>query len=713
MIGTLSLQYFRQHESLTVQFERGLNAIRGPNEGGKTTLIEAMGYAWFGANFLRDSLSDVVTWGHKESELKVTLTHHVQGVTYTFTRSKSGAECNYSVGGQDKKVVGQKEVSAFAGELLGSDAKTASLLMMASQDGLRGALDEGPAAVSGLMGKLADFDLIDRIMENAQADLTLGSDTALLKKLTDAQAEAAQLGGEIPSATDLLILRANIETAEATHAEWKVKLAEAEPARAQAEAAYNDGVNRKSDLARLQADVAQARSRIAQTEGKIEAAVVTARCRPAPGEIDRLRELVRQEADHQRVANAYALFTKLPAYPTVFWDQDQASFNEELVRQRAAVADLGQQRSRLAGQVTAWTSQRITSGKCPTCGSTTVDDAHIAEHNGKLDASIAEANARITEIQGEVANLNADIAALVALQADATSRADKVSKIPVEFIVLDISVYPPRVSWAGAVPEAAPTGQAAKDLVKVEADQRAADVADGQAAAHRSTLKEQTDELEALTQRLANTPDVDLAPLEEAYNTASAAYTLVLTEVNTAAQAVADLTTQASNLQAAIELAQSKLDNANARVAEYTKDLETLAFNNNLVAKLRKLKPAITDHLWNTVLAAVSSFFSQMRGETSVVTKDAKGFSINGYPVSSFSGSTLDILALAIRVALTKTFIPYATFMTLDEPAHGCNKTRTGNVLGFLTGVGLDQVILATHDDLSESVADHLIQLGQ
>jgi ABC-type Mn2+/Zn2+ transport system ATPase subunit len=63
-------------------------------------------------------------------------------------------------------------------------------------------------------------------------------------------------------------------------------------------------------------------------------------------------------------------------------------------------------------------------------------------------------------------------------------------------------------------------------------------------------------------------------------------------------------------------------------------------------------------------------------------------------------------------VALTKTFVPHATFMTLDEPAHGCDMERTGNVLGFLSGVGFEQVLLASHDELSEAVADQVIALG-
>ena len=161
-----------------------------------------------------------------------------------------------------------------------------------------------------------------------------------------------------------------------------------------------------------------------------------------------------------------------------------------------------------------------------------------------------------------------------------------------------------------------------------------------------------------------------------------------------------------------LQKAQQRLDFAKLRVEEYRADIENISFNNTLLKKMRVLKPLITDNLWNTVLAAVSSFFTQLRGENSVVTKDSGGFKVNGRSIQSLSGSTLDVLALAVRVALTKTFIPNSSLLILDEPAHGCDVDRTSSMLGFLSSVGFDQILVASHDELSESVADNVISLG-
>ena len=101
-----------------------------------------------------------------------------------------------------------------------------------------------------------------------------------------------------------------------------------------------------------------------------------------------------------------------------------------------------------------------------------------------------------------------------------------------------------------------------------------------------------------------------------------------------------------------------------------------------------------------------------MRGTQSVVSKGVDGFEIDGQHVDNFSGSTLDVLAIAIRFALAKTFIPHLSMVMLDEPAHGCNRDRTSDVLGFLAGSGFEQVVLASHDELSESIADNVIALA-
>src|SRR5574343_1589156 len=92
MIKTLKLTKFRQHVDRQFDFTDGLQLLKAPNEGGKSTTIESILFALYGSRTLRDSLAQCVTLGHKENELKVELVIEVDGTEYLYRRSKSGAE---------------------------------------------------------------------------------------------------------------------------------------------------------------------------------------------------------------------------------------------------------------------------------------------------------------------------------------------------------------------------------------------------------------------------------------------------------------------------------------------------------------------------------------------------------------------------------------------------------------------------------------------
>ena len=220
------------------------------------------------------------------------------------------------------------------------------------------------------------------------------------------------------------------------------------------------------------------------------------------------------------------------------------------------------------------------------------------------------------------------------------------------------------------------------------------------------------DDVDAARQVLDKYPPVDLTPHINEKNRALDLLMTVDEDLHTLRTKLKEKVDNRSTLEAHQKECVRRYESAKERIKEYEEDLKKLAFNNNLLKKMRGLKPAITDHLWNTVLSAVSNFFSQLRGENSVVSKDNGGFKVNGKGIESLSGSTLDVLALSVRVALTKTFIPHMSFMALDEPAHGCDNDRTASMLGFLSSVGFNQILVASHDELSEAVADSVINLG-
>lgn len=709
MIKSLTLKCFRKHTDLTVNFTTGLNAIRGVNEGGKTTLIEAAMYAFYGAKALRDTLAETVTWGKKEGDLKVIAVLAKGGVEYTFIRSKGGAEVR--VGGE-VKVTGQNEVSAFAAELIGGDARTASAITMASQSGLRGALDEGPAAVSGLMGKLANFDLIDQILKAAEERLALGSTAPLRSKLEEARVSLEALRRDVPEANlweGFEELRANFASQIET---WQGELVTRRTATRTALEAFTAGRQKHEQYQRLCKDIEDTLTSIRLVEADQAKQAPIAQSRPAPERLQTLRERIEQEKNLKKLLDGYKVFASLPAYPVVFWDEAAESFEAELARVTAEDQRLAGEISTAQAVLKSIGQRRITSGKCPTCGHAARSDEHVAEHNAAVDVEINAQQLVIDDLVQKRLAIGEELTALRNLRRSAQPFLDAVTALAGMPVRFDHGNFPPRITWTGEKPSQIDPNVAKRELSDLEDKVRAADMATGRLQSLQAQHNNLVEKIEAL--KLASNEFVlpELDPLQAAYNLAVANETEATTRIEDLRTHEAGAARQRDEAKRAYETAKARIEETEKRVVEYEEMIQRTEFNNALVAKLKKLKPMITDHLWNTVLAAVSNFFSTLRAEKSVVTKEANGFKVNGKSIDSLSGSTIDVLALAIRVALAKTFIPHASFMVLDEPAHGCDVSRTANVLGFLSSIGFEQTLLASHDELSESVADNIITVG-
>lgn len=712
MIKKLTLKNFRRHESLDVEFSDGLNVLRGNNESGKSTVLEGVLYALYGAKALRNTLADTVTWGKKEADLKVSLVINVGGVDYTFSRSKSGAEVN----APGVKVTGQSEVTAYAAEKLGADAKTAALLMLSSQSGLRGALDDGPAAVSTLMGKLADFDMIDRILESAQNNLSLGAEGPLKDKITRTQ-EAKDLSvancpqPHVWHKNDTEIDRFAILTATTEKQNNDVLV----PAFSAAEKAYSEGFQSNLRHATITQNLDTLEDRSVGLRAKIvqaSKAVVF----PSAEVLSSAKARVALAGTHAQRVTAHAWVMGLPAYPEVFWDEPEAKLHAEIESLRAKETALVQKAQAALSEAKALRRGLIKGGACPTCGHDAKNDDHVKQHNDGIEAAAVEQEKLHNEAIAEKNRLAPDLGLMLGIWRDAQARDPmrrKLDALGVDSVVIDAGVVPAKITWNGEAPGKSDLQDANAALQAIEDQITSANRAQGQVAAFEVTLAGVEKEIAASKALLDSFSLIDMGPLSLAYNETAQAVgeaKRVIDESRSEAQRLSD---ERLTLKKLYDDGVREVTLQTEKLEEYQADLKTLYFNNALVKKLKTLKPAITDHLWNSVLSAVSNFFSTLRGEQSVVTKDGGGFKVNGQSIDSLSGSTLDVLALSIRVALTKTFIPHATFMVLDEPFAACDTYRTGEGLGFMQSTGFTQVLMASHDPLSESVAGLVIQLGE
>lgn len=676
MLDTLTLKNFRKHVDLEIKFSDGLTVIRGANEKGKTTLGEAILYALFGSKMLRESLSEVVTWGMPEASLRVGLTWTLDGVDYKIVRGKSGAELAYG----DILVTGQNETRAAVERILKCSADTAKLLMFADQNAVRGVLAEGGGAANGLVEKLANLGIIEQLVDKVQLALPSGNTKAI-----DAQIESLKGASvTVPEMPDESQINAAFE--EISRVREKIDLSESrrpadqEVANAVATVEAKNAAQR--DLTRLTARQAEIRA--------ILAAPVA-----VPGftleDLEQARKDAANIPEQQRRWKAYG--TKFPTAANE-WDESMDALlaaKATATREWEAAADR-LNAAKTAKQIAAL--KKINEKTCAFCQKDLTDVPEVEAINIAADASVVQALADIESAQSDMGQSK------LVLQAyeEILKVTAEVTKLAGDYWDLGDSI-PPKPTWKGAVPT--------QPGVSVVAGFEKEWAAYQSALTRRAVLEEElsgiqlpvvpdTVEADAVIKLAADLKEVIAGLKAEA-----------LQAENRTAQARAAFASQVALRDSAI-LANSNNQKALAQLEETRTQMLK---NNELIKKLRAARPEIAAKMWGTVLGAISVYFTKMRGEDSVVTRDPKSFQVNGRNVDGLSGSTQDALGLAIRMALGKLFLPSIPFMFLDESFSGCDDDREINGVSTLAGAGFSQVLLVTHSETPGTLADSLIVL--
>lgn len=713
MFKSLKLKNFRQHTNAEFNFTAGLNVIKGNPEAGKSALLEGIAYALSGARSLREPLALTVTWGQKEGSLSSELVFCINGVDYRVTRSKAGAELYV---GPRLVVTGQTEVTKYCETLLGASADTTSKMMMANQTALRGALSDGPAATVALIESLANFSLIDEIVELVQTKLPTGNTKALEGQIAlladqikdtpadetgDAQAKvtSAQLAADA-SAGKVALLAADLAALQPEHTRLAALQQTFERAEWDVVAANNDRLKAEINLIKeLPPEVDQ--SAIEALSKDLEVASNWAAAEKLHQALTNLPPCDEWEGDSESLAEAISDIDK--------------NFTKVKAVKDEQKANLAQARSDLRAHQTKLINDKV----CAFCHKDLSDVPEVLAFNATWTPKIKAAETEVARLNAlieqpdNLADLQSERADLVAVQKAAAARV-VVYRNAAAYASFDEAFVPARWTWTGpdlSVP--VDLAKLQKQLASLKADAAQRERLIGSQQTAQAALDKA---LEVLGEREAAVGPAKAAAVGwEEVSGSVAKLTVQLDELKAAKFAVDhDLTSAQVELRHARALHRQRLDAFQLLVGQHTTAVQTLkdtGFNNAMLQKLRTAKPQVADKLWGMVLASVSKYFTSIRGTAGVVTRVDNSFQVNGQSIGGLSGSTLDSLGLAIRIALTKTFLPNTRFMTLDEPTAACNEERSTAMLGVIATADFDQVLLVTHSDLADSFASQVIQL--
>ena len=704
MLKTLKLTCFRKVESDTMVFTEGLNVLRGANEASKSTRLESIGFALFGSRALRDTFENVVTWGRKPSELRVELELESNGETYLFSRGKSGAEVKLN---GKLHVTGQNEVSNFAAQLLGADLNIATSLMIASQGQLQGALEGGPKQASALIEDLSGLDLIDKILDAAANKLTLGSagpyegriqtlETYLGNLQEVAEPDAATFAAQEAAASGLL-------------EGLQLRLDEAlQPKADRIATQVNDEAAKRSRVAALRLQLDQCQRQI--DEAGADLAPISGRDLTVQ-DTSELEARIGNLATAKTRREAYTKFLTLPdterELRTVFDEQLKQAIADEAA---AKATEVAANKALAVAQ-----AQLVTSSVCGICGQDVSQFPAAREKNETLQIEIEKQKqlaVRAAEDAASAITVRGNLKGWMEWEDGLIRTARPIA----QFLDCDESVVPCRYDWRGEVPaevtESEPVLRAQLTEIRKANDAKVA-------------LKARIESLTTVQNRAVLQKQGVLADMAGVQAISDDAFNALASDLLVAQAAVADVNAKKAAYQLELDTLRRDFQQArdqylrvkeqrerlSAEIEQTLEQIRDLEFNNALVRKIRAARPIIANKLWQLVLHSVSTIFSLMRKETSIVTRGKDGFEVNGRPATSLSGSAKDLLGLSLRCALVRTFIPQCSFITLDEPAASMDSDRETDMLGYVAAAGFPQCLLVTHSDLADSFANNMIRL--
>lgn len=725
MLDQLTLHNFRQFDEKTIVFGPGNTSLRGANEGGKSTVIEGFLYLLGGSKACRNS--DFPRWGTKPSSCKVEAFMTLQGTQVRAVRGKSGAEIYVPANALAPTVTGQSEVTNWFSEQMGAPLDVMAKMCVAGQKEIGGLLDEKNGQVVEFIEDMSGLDIVEFFITRIQATGRVGDTKVLVER---ANADRAQLQSQqgISYAEAIVGAEAAIGPMEIDAAALK-ELVDAD------EAAL------KTDRAALQkvttyaANLANAHVRVKQTVAGMDTAetnLAAAETALAAARDDALIEYALELAQKMQgevddLAARHRAFAASLAWPApeAEWDEGVEALQQFITTSRAAEREASENIresergiGKLREQIAVSSAGKVNASACGLCGKDVSELPQVKEQNAAADKLIKIASKEMARVIDSVAGFQVQRTAA----KDDAEAGDAILKAPyfelaltrADLFEIDRKYVPFRFKWIGGeLPEAGTDHKATIAALKAERTARA--TLERNRASAASAASSARIALDTANTELFKLQEQAPAHSEESLTAKIATRDQSLTEKRLRAFRLAeDLGSKRSLLSG---LKQSEATHADllqrlATALEKTEaDLTMYEFHNKLIEDLRKARPVVANQLWNMVLKSVSTYLSRMRGEPSIVERVEKTFIINGRPYTSYSGSALDLLALGIRIALTKVFVPGADMLVLDEPFAACDAARTMECLSFAAAAGFGQTIIITHEAQTEGVFDNLVEV--
>jgi DNA repair exonuclease SbcCD ATPase subunit len=730
-LAKITLENFKKHEFLEIDFRKGLNVIVGKNYAGKSTVIHSVLFAFFGVSAVPGGSKTIPRRGTKNSTT-VTLEADTGKGRLVIERSLSG--CSVTLA-STLEAVGTTPCNGFIEELLGADKATILALGYAEQSETASLLTLGAAKTNSLIEQVAKVSYVDFLIGKAselaaQYKKSPEEYELLQKELSAAEAELSTATKKKETLEAGLVLASEaVDRADTRTRDASSKYG---AAKAQIEAYLSS--SKKKQVAEIL--VVQKKADLEEKEEALLASLLE------HGSVDKLKEnILKAEVDLGTLRSELSkhqdavLKNKLADYDVKAskesledFERQKTEYSKFLMPEAKILAH-----SQLLDQISETKSIHlilkdqhdkakfaVSNGVCGSC-KRAYEDFNVEEHTKlaeELSRKCEEASTKVLALTKESLGLKKEIDLEVskcepksfsAALADAQQRHR--AAVEVQVSLQDLATEGPEFL---ALLESK-IEDLRNDLEKIRRNKMSLAALEQAANSARVNLSVATNSLVSETAALEANPEISQEEVS-----------LLEAEALKAREAHAGLRLAEASIKTSVEYEEKIValsEKSKKRALEGVKLHESMQAMfkkyTAFVAWLRKNKADFMQNIWNGILTSVSQFAStSTSGVISEVMRSSDGeffFMEQGesepLPVSGCaSGGQKAIMGTGLKLALSQYLPQGFGFMLLDEPSSELNQEHTVMLSAALKGTG-QQIVMVSHREADEAMCDHLTEI--
>lgn len=745
---------FKKLGTFVTSFTNGLNVIAGDNARGKSTLLQAIETALFGATVVPGKKENIPTWG--QNKFSVELTFHVAPHTYLVTRTGTTAKLLRLASGEasnDEIVAnGTTDVTAAIEELLGLAAKDWNLFVQSKQGESSGILTFGATALNRKVEEFAGVDLIEKVQGEAQRRYTLYNSYAEAKLVS---LEDVQVLEDAVTETQKLVDAAvqretDAEQAFADHPEFTLQKPAVSSAVARDQQRAVERASNAVDLAEGKLHSAQSAVKVASGRAEQlqlqDAEALTEDMMETHGDgtiaRDEVTALRTQQNAHTAAQTA---FTKADAIFDGTNDEFQAKFREfdevEMIAERDMLdtdliptkqSEIDRESEEVGKAKVNYDNLIMLSdgAVCPTCNRAKEDHDPV-----KLADEAAEAKKWLENRTAYVKQLKADMTLLTDRRkaiVDQLAAFDQATK-KVDQASAELASAKEALAAAPSVADALKEAEEAYDALRNEyaalqerfkgieenndrynAEQRALRNAETELEVCQDALNDANTALEALPEPPTDAAISAIEQEESAYQTALTEWKEKRAVLQGAVSSAVQNLTHQSDL---LKIAETNLARAMAKNDEAKEDAALAKKYGRLVQFLRTKRQDYMQEVWATVMNVSSRLVDQSSKGLITKLENTDGeftFEEDGVmaPTSSASGAQKAFIGTSMRIGLGRALYGSDSLLIFDEPTESCSEHNAGSMAAMIAS-SAKQVLLITHRETDQALADHIINVGE